>query len=157
MEFLRKQEGITMVSLIITIIIVMILAGIGVSVGTNSMKSSKDSKFTSELLMVQHAVLEQYTKYQTVKDINILVGNKMELTEVQNIAQTLGITLVSIPENYSNKDYYKLDKSSLLELGIKDSSDEYIVNYISGEVINITQKTTSNNEALYVRANSFYK
>lgn len=70
---------------------------------------------------------------------------------------SLGVTLVSIPDTYSNKDYYKLDKASLLEIGITNTDDEFIVNYISGEVINITKMTTSENNALYVRANSFYQ
>ena len=154
---MKSQKGITMVSLVITVIILLILSGIGVTTGVNSMKSSADTKLTSELVIVQHAVLEQYTKYQTLKDVSILVGNKMELSEVQNIAQEMEINLVNIPNTYSNKDYYKLDKASLLEIGIKDTNDEYIVNYVSGEVINITKKFTSNNNALYIKANSFYQ
>lgn len=154
---MKSQKGITMLSLAITLIILMILSAIGVTIGTNAITTTKDSKLTSELSMVQHAILEQYSKYQTVKDVSILVGNKLELSEVQAIAQELGITLVDIPDNYSNKDYYRLDKASLLEIGIKDTDDEYIVNYVSGEVINITKKTTSENKVLYVRANSFYR
>lgn len=153
---MKSQKGITMVSLVITLIVLVILSGIGINFGLNGVNSSIDSKLTSELMIVQQAVLQQYTKYQTVKDTSILVGNKLELEEVQSIAQELGITLVNIPDRYSNKDYYKLDKASLLEIGIKDSNDEYIVNYISGEVINITKKVTSKNEALYIKANSFY-
>lgn len=99
--------------------------------------------------------MEQYTKYQTTKNVNYLVGNKITQSEVSEIANSLGITLVNIPDSYANKDYYKLDKASLLEIGIKDTNDEYIINYVSGEVINITQKTTSKNNALYVRADSF--
>lgn len=156
MNFLKKQKGITIISLVITVIVLIIISGIGITMGIDSIKSSKDNKLTSELMMVQHAVLEQYTKYQTTKDITYLVGNKVELEEVNQIAQDYNITLVDIPQKYSNKDYYRLDKASLLQIGIENTDDEYIVNYISGEVINITQKTTSNT-ALYVRANSFYK
>ena len=69
----------------------------------------------------------------------------------------LGITLVTIPSGYSEKEraYYKLDKASLLEIGIKNTDDEYVVNYISGEVMNITAKETTEGKALYVRAKSF--
>lgn len=157
MESLKTKKGISMVTLVVTVVVLVILAGVSLTMGTNAIKTSKDSKLTSELLMVQHAVLEQYTKYQTLRDISVLVGNKMELTDIQNIAKDLGITLVSIPDNYSNKDYYRLDKASLLEIGIKDTDDEYIVNYVSGEVINITKKTTSDDNVLYVRGNSFYR
>ena len=54
-----------------------------------------------------------------------------------------------------HKDYYKLDKTALEQIGIKDATDEYVVNYISGEVMNITVKKTTNNAPLYTKANSF--
>lgn len=156
MNFWKKQKGITMISLVITVIVLIIISGIGITMGIDAIKSSKDNKLTSELMMVQHAVLEQYTKYQTTKDSTYLVGNKLTLEEINKIAEDFNITLVDIPQKYLNKEYYRLDKASLLQIGIENTDDEYIVNYVSGEVINITQKTTSNT-VLYVRANSFYK
>lgn len=134
----------------------MIISGIGITMGTNAIKSTKDNKLTSELVIVQQAILEQYTKYQVTKDSSYLLGDKVKSEEMNQIAKNLNIQLASIPDTYSNKEYYRLDKASLLEMGIQDAEDEYIVNYISGEVINITKKTTSNN-ALYIRANSFYQ
>lgn len=153
---IEKEHGITMVSLIITIIILIIISGISVTVGIGSIQKARDNKLVAELTMVQHAILEQYTKYRLTKDTTYLIGNKMTKEEVQQIIEPLGVTLVTIPTTYSNKDYYKLDKAALLEIGVKEAEDEYIVNYISGEVINITQQTTKN-EALYIKANSFYK
>lgn len=154
---MKSENGITLISLVITIIVLLILSGIGLTMGTNMISTSQDKKLTSELNMVQHAVLEQYAKYQTTRDVNyIKVGNKMELAEVKNIANSIGVELANIPDSYSNKNYYKLDKLSLLKIGIENTEDEYIVNYISGEVINITKKYTNDNKALYVRANSFY-
>lgn len=152
---LKKQKGITLVSLVITIIILLIISSIGINFGINGINSTKDSKLEAELNMVQHAVLEQYAKYKTTKDIVYLVGNKVSEEQLKDITSELGITLVNIPDTYSNKDYYKLDKASLNEIGIRDTYDEYIVNYISGEVINITQKKLSNNNPLYTKASSF--
>lgn len=151
----KTQKGITLVSLVITIIILLIISSIGINFGISGINSTKDSKLESELNMVQHAILEQYTKYKTTKDIVYLVGNKVQKEQLNGITQELGITLVNIPDTYSNKDYYKLDKASLKEIGIQDTNDEYIINYISGEVINITKKRLSNNTPLYTKANSF--
>lgn len=155
MENLKKIQGVTLVALVITIIILLILSGIGIYMGINSVTQAKDSKIIAELNMVQHAILEQYTKYQTTKDLATLVGIKLDDTQVQEVVNRMGITLVSIPDAYQNKDYYRLDKASLLALGITNSSDEYIVNYISGEVINITVEKTSKGKPLYTKANSF--
>lgn len=151
----KTQKGITLVSLVITIIILLIISSIGINFGINGINSTKDSKLEAELNMVQHAVLEQYTKYKTIKDIAYLVGNKVSEEQLNGVTEELGITLVNIPDTYANKDYYKLDKASLREIGIQETEDEYIVNYISGEVINITKKKLSNNTPLYTKANSF--
>ena len=152
---LKTQKGITIVSLVIAIILLLIISSIGINFGINGINSTKDSKLEAELNMVQHAILEQYAKYKTTKDIVYLVGNKVSEEQLKDISSELGITLVNIPDTYSNKDYYKLDKATLNEIGIRDTYDEYIVNYISGEVINITQKRLSNNNPLYTKANSF--
>lgn len=149
------QKGITIITLVITVIVLLIISGIGISAGTSSMKTINDSKSASELEMVQHAVLEQYTKYKTTKDSYYLLGNKMNIEDVKQIANEIGITLVTIPNTYDNSDYYRLDKATLQELGITKTNDEYIVNYISGEVINISKKKNSKNVPLYVKSNSF--
>lgn len=156
MRKIKNKKGITMISLVITIVVLLILSGIGIGIGSNAIKTSRDSKLTSELVIVQHAVLEQYTKYKTTKDSSYFVGNKIEISKVQTIANEIGIQLVDIPSAESNKEYYQLDKAALLDMEILDSEDEYIINYISGEVINITKKETSNHQPLYVKANSFY-
>lgn len=156
MRKINNKKGITMISLVITIVVLLILSGIGIGMGSSAIKTSQDSKLTSELMIVQHAVLEQYTKYKTTKDSSYLIGNKIEISKVQTIADEIGIELVNIPSSESNKEYYQLDKAALLDMGIENSEDEYIINYISGEVINITKKETSNHQPLYVKANSFY-
>lgn len=151
----KEEKGITIVSLVITIIVLLIISLISVNIGIKSINSSKDSKTTSELIMVQHAVLEQYTKYKTTKDSVYLVGNKITKEEATRFATDMGVTLVNIPDTYSNKDYYMLDKASLTTIGIKDSADEYVVNYVSGEVMNITKNKLIKGTPLYVKADSF--
>ena len=155
MDKLKTQKGITLVALAITVIVLLIVSLITVNFGINGISNIKDSRLEAELNMVQHAILEQYTKYKTTKNIAYLVGNKVSQEQLNEISNELGITLVNIPNTYSNKDYYKLDKASLKEIGIQETNDEYIINYISGEVINITQKKLSDNTPLYTKANTF--
>lgn len=152
---LKNCKGITIVSLVVTVVVLLIVTMVSINFGITGINETNDAKLTSELQMVQHAILEQYTKYKTTKDTVYLVGNKITDAEVNQIANELGIVLVDIPDTYSNQDYYRLDKASLTAIGIQDSSDEYIINYISGEVINITKKKTSENVPLYTKANSF--
>ena len=155
MNGFSNSKGITIVSLVVVILLLLILSGVGFNLGTNGIKSVNDSKLKAELDMVQHAVLEQYTKYKTTKDETYLLGSKISDDEINTLASELNINLVSIPNTYSNKEYYKLDNRTLATIGIQDSTDEYIVNYVSGEVINITTKRLSNNTPLYTKADSF--
>ena len=127
MNKLKNSKGITLSGLAITIIVLTILATVGTTVGITNVREAKDAKLDTELEMVQHAILEQYVKFETTKDVVYLVGNKLEKSEVDQIAQELDITLVEIPDTYENKDYYKLDKASLKEIGIQNTDDEYIV------------------------------
>lgn len=151
----NKEKGITLVALAVMIAVLSLISGVGLYLGKEAITQTKDSKLSAELNMVQHAVLEQYTKYKTTRDINNLVGQKLDISEVQTVATKIGVTLVNIPTTYSNADYYKLNKQSLEKIGITNSEDEYIVNYVSGEVINITLEKDNSNNPLYIRANSF--
>ncbi len=155
MHIFREEKGITIVSLVITFIVLLIISAIGINMSIVGINSVKDAKLTGELQMVQHAVLEQYTKYKTTRNSVYLVGTKITKEETLDLANEMGVTLVNIPDSYSNKDYYKLDKTSLESIGVQDSTDEYVVNYISGEVMNITVKKTNSNSPLYTKANSF--
>ena len=152
---IKQKNGITLVSLIITIVIMGMLSAIALTVSTNLTQKASDSKLISDLEVIQQAILQQYSKYKLTKDNSNLLGIKCNLQEVQDIATNLGINLVDIPDNYSNKEYYRLDMAALKHMKIDNITDEYIVNYISGEVINITVKRTSDNKPLYTKANSF--
>lgn len=152
---LKNCKGITMVSLVVTVAVLLIVTMVSINFGLTGISETNDAKLTSELQIVQHAILEQYTKYKITKDHVYLVGNKITDEEANQIANEIGVVLVDIPDTYSNQDYYRLDKASLTAIGIQDSTDEYIINYISGEVINITKKKTSKNVPLYTKANSF--
>ncbi len=154
MNKLKNNKGVTLVSLAVIIIVLVILATVGTTVGITNIKESKDAKLDAELEIVQHAILEQYVKYKTTKDVSYLIGNKLDKTEVDSIAQELDISLVEIPDTYENADYYRLDKASLNELGIQNTDDEYIINYVSGEVMNITSKKNDKNP-LYTKADTF--
>lgn len=155
MRVFKEEKGITIVSLVITFILLLIISAVGVNMSINGINSAKDSKLNGELQMVQHAVLEQYTKYKTTRDSVYLVGTKITKEEASNFANEMEVTLANIPDTYSNKDYYKLDRVDLEAIGIKDSTDEYVINYVSGEVMNITVKKSNNNSPLYTKANSF--
>ena len=58
----RKNNGITLIALVITIIVLLIISGISIGGTIKINEQAKDSVAISELNMIQHAILERYTK-----------------------------------------------------------------------------------------------
>lgn len=152
MQMKKNEKGITLVALAVMIIVMLIIMSVTTYSGISSVKESSKKKLTSELEIVQHAVLEVYTKYQIFNDISYLVGDKIQ--NVNDIPAEYKNSLkeknTAFSSNSRTEDsYYKLDENKLKDIGIEESNYEYIVCYKTGEVMNITVKKTSNGELLY--------
>lgn len=152
----KNSNGITLITLVVTIIVLIILASVTVEFGKTGIAESKEKKLISELGMVQHALLERYTKWNLTKDDSILpsASSKMEYAQVeaefQKIGETPKITYDNLSSINSIKCYYKLTESDLELLGIDKTTDTYIVNFETGEVFNQTKIRTDSGEKLYV-------
>lgn len=148
---IRKKSGITLISLVITIILLIIISTISITGTIKSQKETKESSQFSELNMIQHAILERYTKSQLTKEK--LPGTTVNLLEVKAITDKMSL---DTGENITLKgeDYKRLNKIDLKELGITRETDSYIVNYSTGEVINETVKVTESKKALYIYSRS---
>lgn len=165
-KIIENNKGITLMALIITIIVLMIITGIGIGASTGmkgNISESKETVATAELSKIQQAVLENYIKYKQLNQERFLYGVKITFAEAKTEFENLGLngneTLkVSSYDGISEADpslfYYKLDKMHLKEMGLQNinNNNEYIVNYSSGEVFNITQKKTASGNVLYVYA-----
>ncbi len=138
-----KEKGITLISLIVTIIIMALLATAGITGVVRSQKESKQSALESELKTVQHAVLERRARADlTQKEYEELPGKEISNEKVEQVAK--GVTLKG-----EEGDYKVLEKSDLEKLGITEAEDTYIVNYKTCEVINQTNYKNFD-EPLYV-------
>ena len=98
---LRKNKGITMVALVITIIILLILAGISVTGVIRGIDETNESTQISQLEMVQHALLERKTKADLTKEkLETLPGTTADYTELQNLINEIntmpGFTEISM-------------------------------------------------------------
>lgn len=145
---IKANKGITLVALVITIVVLLILASVTIYSGTNATKMAQSNTLMIELDMVQHAILERYSEYSLTQNENILVGTEIEYSEVNEIADSIGVTLKA------TEGYYQLEPSELSDLGISDAVDTYIVNYQTGEVINKSQLETQSGYVLYVSSSN---
>lgn len=145
---IRKNNGITLVALVITIIVLIIIASISITGILQDTDETKDNVAISELGMVQHAILERKTKAQLTKEE--LPGQSVTSTQLQQVIDEIKAksgTTITLEGNA--EDYKLLDDEALQDLGIENYKSEYIVNYSTGEVIDITRQVTEDGEVLY--------
>lgn len=153
----KKEKGITMIALVITIIVLLILATITITTGVINTKGTKDVVLEAELKMIHHAVLERYTKWKVTKKDDALVGKAIENS--QKVQEILDKTTSGekVKVNYDSLEgipienrYYEMDEKDLEQIGVKKAKYNYIVNYRTGEVINKTKLKTSAGNPLYI-------
>lgn len=147
----RRNNGITLIALVITIILLLIISGISITGTITDQKQAEANTQITELNIIQHAILERYTKSQLTKEK--LPGTMLEKAEVQSVIDEIKS---KTGENITLKgtEYNQLNKSDLENLGITGEEDTYIVNYKTGEVINKTQKVTKTGVGLYTYSKS---
>lgn len=147
---MKKQRGITLITLTITIIVMMIIAGVTVYFGLDLIREVKLQDLRTNMLLMQakgkecveevsfqKANVTDENEIQTIKDENLKGTKVEENSEVQNLLQNTG----KIQEGY---EYYYLTQQDLSDMGIQELSVEdygyfilgYNINEIKVEVIN---------------------
>lgn len=151
---ISNQTGVTLIALVITIIVLIIIAGITIGAGISGIKQTRENRLITELNMLNHAILERYTKasltgedYPGVKITEVGINLDTVLSEM---ATQSGLNITRKDNNDENYYYLTNDNGGLNALGITNAEDEYIVNYETGEVINYTTKWTETNQPLYI-------
>lgn len=143
----RKEKGISLVALTVTIIILMIIAGISIGGSIIGVRETEESTQISELTIIQHAILERYTSSILTKEE--LPGTVIEKSEVQKIIDEIN-EICKEDITLKGTEYKRLTEQDLKNIGIENEEYTYIVNYKTGEVINESIKTTESKKALYV-------
>ena len=148
---MKSEKGVTLISLTVTIIVLMILTGVGIISVYFGIKDFKDNALKSELGVVRQVVVEQYQKAKAVnklkienEEVNFFAGSK--ITD----SSKLGFNPANEEFKYQEDYYYELTPDDLEKLGAKDAKYTYIVNYKTGEVYNETIKKYSTGKVLYL-------
>ena len=151
---MKKNRGITMVALVITIVVLLIIAGISIGVGNNAIKNSKLENLKTNMLLIEVKAKEQLenakfrlgtsfdkaTEEEKTNRVNTAKSELSEFTEDEIVDGNIfnnntKITTKKIEEdNKNNIYYYKLSTKNLIDMGLKNvKSDEkngyYIVKY----------------------------
>lgn len=118
---MKKEKGITLISLVVTIIILSILASIATYSGVSVIKSSKLTTFTAELKIMQAQVNEIYQDKDTSKVYGEEITGEIK-TRADSIftASASGIT--------SQEGYRYWSEATLKSLGIEGVESAFFVN-----------------------------
>lgn len=146
---MKENKGITMVTLIITIILLLILAGISIGTGNKIIESSKLENLKTNMLLikikgkenVENANFKLGTNFETATDKNTRVETAKselkgeEITDSSIFNGNINITQEDIStSNEENIYYYKLTTQNLVDMGlsnVKSNHDKgwYIIKY----------------------------
>ena len=145
----ENNRGVTLIALSITIIVLIIISGITITVGSYNAKKAKENKLLTEVIMVQNAVLQRKTKAELInghypgQKLTEIGINIDEVISKLNLEMAEGTEPIVKKDNNSS-NYYLLsnENGGIKELNIKNTEDEYIVNYVTGELINYTNLVT---------------
>ena len=149
---IRKNEGITLTTLVVTIVLILIVSGISITGTLTNHKETEEASQISELNIIQHAILERYTKAQLTKEtLETLPGTTIEKDEVEKIISEIN-NKAGEKVNLKGTEYKQLNTADLENLGVTKEDDTFIVNYKTGEVINASKKVTKSGKALYIYA-----
>jgi Tfp pilus assembly protein PilE len=148
---MKNNQGITMIALVVTIVILLILAGISIGTGNNIIKKSELENLKTNMLLIKVKGLEYVenanfnlgTSIDSVNDEeknNRIENAKAELkgeeiTETNSFLNNIGITEEEFQaDNSEYIFYYRLTTENLSDMGISNlESNEkkgwYVIKY----------------------------
>ena len=126
---LKNEKGITIIALIITIILMLILVGVTVKVGTKEISKAKLEDIKTEMISIKTRAEIVKDKYD-LKDIDNLVGTKLsEATDYNTEA-------IVIPDESKENCYIwtQEDLNSQELSSIKVDKDKFYVVYYGDDI-----------------------
>ncbi len=125
---MKKQKGITLISLVITIIVLAMLASVATYSGVRVIKSSKLTAFTTELKIMQTQVNSIYQE----KDEDTVYGE-----EITGDIKTQADRVFNIKESgiVSQEGYRYWSNAMIKNLGIEGVEQSFFVNLQTRSVV----------------------
>lgn len=157
----QNDSGITLIALIITIVIVLVIAGVSIYSGIESLNSTKLNEFYMQLNIVQKRVDDIAATNESYVDSD---GNAIYLKESGNVltdAQKSNLkdilSVKGIPTDADVIDYFKYFTFDKLEsiLSIKDVEYNMFINF-EDRIVVAEEGITLNNKTYYTLEDTTY-
>lgn len=134
---MKKKEGISLISLVITIVIIIILASISIYNGLReNLDETGNTMDYNEIFEVSDAIAQRALFNRLNSETYKLVGESGEFNTI--VEQNSGDERVEVNKTYSTIDgWYLIDADSSKALNLEKVRRKYLVNYETGEVVSL--------------------
>lgn len=129
----HNEKGITLISLVITIVVLVIITGIAISSSTDSIKSAKRTAFITELEMIQEKV-NTICEKRKLNEEDIAYYDSLG----QDISKLSVSKLTQILKGESGEGYLYFSKEDLKKLDLDNISQDVIINFNTRDVASVT-------------------
>ena len=146
---MKNNKGITLVTLVITIVVMAILAGVTVATTNLVEESVRQKKITNmKLIQIKAKIIMEKVEFNN-NDTSMYVGTK--LSTAPNKAQIAGNALDA--NEQLEETYYIYDANTLKSINLEginlEEGEVYIVDYSDGDVIAPEGLKSSSGEIVY--------
>lgn len=124
----KNVNGITLIALLITVIIILILSSVAIYSGKSIISSSKLTKFTAEMKIMQMQVNDLYDKYKNGDNAILELGEDLSSNEQEN-------TAFSCAGIIDTKDYRFFSQTTIESLNIEGVDGEFLINVEKRSVV----------------------
>ncbi len=128
-----EEKGVTLTTLVITIIVMIIIASVGIYVGNNMIKQANLQNVNTNMMLIQAKTKTISEQAKFNKDTSNYKGIKLiEVVGNKKIDELVSNHVIEDEDNY-----YLLSQNDLNEMGLEkiEISEGYVVNYDTNEII----------------------
>ena len=132
----ENNEGITLVALVITIVIILILASVATYSGVNTIKSSEFTRFSAELKIMQTQVNELYEKWKNNEKIKEILSLGEEIQTSSQVQQQANKIFTEENSGITDQTGYRyFSRQTIKDLKIEGVKQDFFINVQTRNII----------------------
>lgn len=133
-KYKRNHRGVSLITLVVTIMVIIILAGVTINYGLNqNIDKTSETLNINEIFDVSESVAQRSLMNRLDSSRYALVGTPLTTSKTVNKV-TYG------------DGWYELNSSNYSELSLENIKGKYLINYDTGEVVSLSPIYYQNKE-----------
>ena len=141
---LIKNNGVSLIALVFTIIVILMLASVFISTSLRSLEETRKSEIQNEINAIETAAAMRYSSYLKNSNDEILVGvSPSSTSKVNNATNCINVINEYAELNENEKEMIKNHFDSYIKIITKDVANELGVGQFKNDSIYIVDYCTS--------------